>query len=46
MLSELKTLPKARVEEIGFLSTRISAGEDLLVLPNSIFQKEGFQVRR
>jgi small-conductance mechanosensitive channel len=34
------------VEEINLLSTKVSLGTDLIVLPNSIFQKEGYQVKK
>ena len=34
------------VDEINFLSTKVKIGKDLIVLPNSLFQKEGYQVKK
>jgi len=34
------------VSEINFLNTKVTSGDDLLVIPNSLFQKQGFQVKK
>jgi len=37
---------RGKVSEISLLQTMITSGDDVLVLPNAVFQREGFQVKR